>query len=571
MANKTTAEKLATLQKGYTLEGATIELGAAIIDGELHKEAQVRLPLSMMNRHGLVAGATGTGKTVTLHMMAEQLSTAGVPVFLADIKGDLSGLATAAVGNEKLAARTEGIGQAWQGRTFPVEFLALGGDGNGVPVRATVSSFGPILLSRIMELNDTQESSLQLVFYFADKNGLELIDLKDLRAVIQFLTSAEGKDQLEELGGLSKATAGVILRELVSLEAQGLEKFFGEPEFDTAELLRTAPDGRGVISCLELPTLQTKPMLFSTFLMWLLADLFEDLPEAGDLDKPKLVFFLDEAHLLFNDASKAFLEAITTTVRLIRSKGVGIFFVTQTPKDVPAEVLGQLANRVQHALRAFTPEDAKALKATVSTFPMSDYDLEETLTSAGIGEAVVTVMNEKGAPTPVALTRLRAPESVMGPSEEALVRSTVAASALLVKYGTAVDNPSAFEKLSGKAAAPTGPAATGGRAAPGGNGSGTEGAGSEDIDAEARRIEEEILGRPSSRPAPSPDARRRTPAEDSPASRTGRGDSMTGDLGGVLGGALGGGLKSMARSIGTQLGRELLRGVFGTSSRRRRR
>jgi uncharacterized protein len=574
MANKTTAEKLATLQKGYTLEGATIELGAAIIDGELHKDAPVRLPLSMMNRHGLVAGATGTGKTVTLHMMAEQLSTAGVPVFLADIKGDLSGLATAAAGSEKLTARTEGIGQAWQGRTFPVEFLALGGDGNGVPVRATVSSFGPILLSRIMELNDTQESSLQLVFYFADKNGLELIDLKDLRAVIQFLTSAEGKDQLEELGGLSKATAGVILRELVSLEAQGLEKFFGEPEFDTAELLRTAPDGRGVITCLELPTLQTKPMLFSTFLMWLLADLFEDLPEAGDLDKPKLVFFLDEAHLLFNDASKAFLEAITTTVRLIRSKGVGIFFVTQTPKDVPAEVLGQLANRVQHALRAFTPEDAKALKATVSTFPMSDYDLEETLTSAGIGEAVVTVMNEKGAPTPVALTRLRAPESLMGPSEEALVRSTVAASALLAKYGTAVDNPSAFEKLSGKTAAPTGPAAAGMPPVPDGSalgGSAPDGAGQDDVDAEARRIEEEILGRPSSRPAPSPEARRRTPAEDSPASRTGRGDSMAGDLGGVLGGALGGGLKSMARSIGTQLGRELLRGVFGTSSRRRRR
>ncbi|WP_142064803.1 helicase HerA-like domain-containing protein [Pseudarthrobacter sp. B4EP4b] len=582
MANKSTAEKLATIQKGYTLEGAAIELGAAIVDGELHKEAQVRLPLSMMNRHGLVAGATGTGKTVTLHMMAEQLSMAGVPVFLADIKGDLSGLATAAVASEKLTARTESIGQAWQGRTYPVEFLALGGEGNGVPVRATVSSFGPILLSRIMELNDTQESSLQLVFYFADKNGLELIDLKDLRAVIQFLTSDEGKDQLEELGGLSKATAGVILRELVNLEAQGLEKFFGEPEFDTAELLRTAPDGRGVVTCLELPTLQTKPMLFSTFLMWLLADLFEDLPEAGDLDKPKLVFFLDEAHLLFNGASKAFLEAITTTVRLIRSKGVGIFFVTQTPKDVPADVLGQLANRVQHALRAFTPEDAKALKATVSTFPVSDYDLEETLTSAGIGEAVITVMNEKGAPTPVALTRLRAPESLMGPSAEDLVRSTVAGSALLGKYGTSVDNPSAYEKLTGKAAAPTGPAAPGrppvpGSGAPGGGVPDSGAGGSLDVDAEARRIEEEILGRPSSRPAPS--ARTSAPRTQNEAPRAPRppsppqdaGGGMMGDLGGVLGGALGGGLKSMARSIGTQLGRELLRGVFGTSSRRRRR
>src|SRR5215218_1544605 len=348
MANKTTAEKLATIQKGYTLEGAAIELGAAIVDGELHKEAQVRLPLAMMNRHGLVAGATGTGKTVTLHMMAEQLSNAGVPVFLADIKGDLSGLATAAVGSDKLKARTESIGQAWLGRTYPVEFLALGGDGNGIPVRATVSSFGPILLSRIMELNDTQESSLQLVLYFADKNGLELIDLKDLRAVIQFLTSDEGNDQLEELGGLSKATAGVILRELVTLEAQGLEKFFGEPEFDTAELLRTAPDGRGVVTCLELPALQTKPMLFSTFLMWLLADLFEDLPEAGDLDKPKLVFFFDEAHLLFDDATDAFLDSVTTTVRLIRSKGVGVFFVTQEPKDIPAEVRLVRPRRAAH-------------------------------------------------------------------------------------------------------------------------------------------------------------------------------------------------------------------------------
>jgi uncharacterized protein len=578
MAIKSTADKVATIQKGYSFEGPTIELGAAIIDGEPRKDAPVRLPLSMMNRHGLVAGATGTGKTVTLHMMAEQLSAAGVPVFLADIKGDLSGLATAAAGTEKLMARTGSIGQAWSGKTFPVEFLALGGDGNGIPVRATVTSFGPILLSRIMELNDTQESSLQLVFHFADKNKLELIDLKDLRAVIQFLTSDEGKDELKDLGGLSKATAGVILRELITLEAQGMEKFFGEPEFDTAELLRTAPDGRGVVSCLELPTLQTKPMLFSTFLMWLLADLFEELPEAGDLDKPKLVFFLDEAHLLFNDPSKAFLDAITTTVRLIRSKGVGIFFVTQTPKDVPAEVLGQLANRVQHALRAYTPEDAKALKATVSTFPMSDYDLEETLTSAGIGEAVVTVMNESGAPTPVALTRLRAPESLMGPSSDALISSTVNGSALLPKYGTAVDNVSAYEKITGKvsAAGPAGGDARVPQGAPapsGADGDAAAGApAGTEIDAEARRIEEEILGRPSSRPAPVPErarAPKRGTAREAPELAPGGG--MAGDLADALGGAVGGGLKSMARSFGTQLGRELLRGVFGTASRRRRR
>lgn len=563
MADKTTAEKLATLQKGYTLEGATIELGAAVVDGEVHKAAPVRLPLAMMNRHGLVAGATGTGKTVTLHMMAEQLSAAGVPVFLADIKGDLSGLATAAVGNPKLAERTEGVGQKWEGRTFPVEFLALGGDGTGVPVRATVTSFGPILLARIMELNDTQESSLQLIFHFADTNGLELTDLKDLRAVIQFLTSAEGKEQLQELGGLSKATAGVILRELVTLEAQGLDLFFGEPEFDTADLMRISEDGGGIITCLELPTLQSRPLLFSTFLMWLLADLFEELPEAGDLDKPKLVFFLDEAHLLFKDASKAFLAAITTTVRLIRSKGVGIFFVTQTPKDVPAEVLGQLANRVQHALRAFTPEDAKALKATVSTFPLSDYDLEETLTSAGIGEAVVTVMNEKGAPTPVAHTRLRAPESVMGPSEAGVVSRIVNGSQLLARYGTAVDNHSAYEELSGKKAAARDAAADAA-----GRGRSAE----TDIDAEARRIEEDILGRPSTRTTPGPGSTPGTGPARVPdiSPRTPAGHSPADDLGAVLGGALGGGLKSMARSIGTQLGRELLRGVFGTSPRRRR-
>ena len=594
MAIKSTADKVATIVQGYTLDGPTIELGAAIVDGELRKDAPVRLPLAMMNRHGLVAGATGTGKTVTLHMMAEQLSTAGVPVFLADIKGDLSGLATAATGSEKLLARTQSIGQAWSGKTFPVEFLALGGDGQGIPVRATITSFGPILLSRVMDLNETQESSLQLVFHFADKNNLELIDLKDLRAVIQFLTSAEGKVALEELGGLSKATAGVILRELITLEAQGMEKFFGEPEFDTAELLRTAPDGRGVVSCLELPTLQTKPMLFSTFLMWLLADLFEDLPEAGDLDKPKLVFFLDEAHLLFNGASKAFLDAITTTVRLIRSKGVGIFFVTQTPKDVPADVLGQLANRVQHALRAYTPEDAKALKATVSTFPTSDYDLEETLTTAGIGEAVITVLNERGAPTPVALTRLRAPESVMGPSADSLIASTVAGSALLPKYGTAVDNVSAYEKITAEGGDHTGAASTGpaaGPARPGGRSDGemvpggaVQGArlpgGALDpnaIDAEARRIEEEILGRPSSRPAAPgklpeySDAPERQAPRQAPGQAPPPGGGIGGDFAGAWGGALGGGLTSMARSLGTQLGKELLRGVFGTSSKRRRR
>ena len=529
MATKTPAELISALQAGYTFSGSSIALGAAMVDGEIHPEAQVSLPLAMMNRHGLVAGATGTGKTVTLHMIAEQLSTAGVPVFMADIKGDLTGLTTAAEGSEKLTARTQALGQQWESKAFPVEFLALGGNGNGVPVRATITSFGPILLARVLDLNETQESSLQLVFHYADTKGLELYDLKDLRAVIQFLTSNEGKADLKDLGGLSKATAGVILRNLITLDAQGMGEFFGMPEFDTAELLRTAPDGRGVITCLELPSIQDKPLLFSTFLMWLLADLFRDLPEVGDADKPKLVFFFDEAHLLFNGASKAFLNAITQTVRLIRSKGVGIFFVTQTPKDVPADVLAQLANRVQHALRAFTPEDAKALKATVTTFPINDYDLEEVLTSAGIGEAVVTVMNENGAPTPVALTRLRAPGSVMGPSSEDAVKAVIAASALLPTYGTAVDPVSAYEKLQAPAAAPapsTGPA----------------------------------VGTPL--PPPPPPVALPAPTNDG---------GIASDVIGALGGALGGGLKSMVRSMGSSLGRNLMRDIFGTAPRKRRR
>jgi len=445
------------VRTAYAYQGGTLPLGALLVaadgsDGGTTDPApdasvQVGFALSMLNRHGLVAGATGTGKTKTLQGMAEGLSAAGVPVFLADVKGDLSGLAVDGADNPKVAERATSIGQDWSPTAFPTEFYSLGGLGNGVPVRTTVTDFGPLLLSKVLGLNDTQESSLGLIFHWADTQGLALLDLKDLQSTIAYLTSDDGKAELKGIGGLSAATAGVILREIVGLQAQGADVFFGEPAFDTAALLRTASDGRGTVSCLELPAVQDRPALFSTFLMWLLADLYHDLPEVGDPDKPKLVFFFDEAHLLFDGASKAFLEQVVQTVRLVRSKGVGVFFITQSPKDVPADVLAQLGNRVQHALRAFTPDDATALRAAVRTFPTSPYDLEQLLQSLGTGEAVVTVLTEKGAPAPVAWTRVRAPQSSMDPAPDATLAGIVAASPLQAQYGTAVDNESAYELL----------------------------------------------------------------------------------------------------------------------------
>ena len=441
---------VAAIVQGYTFDEPAIELGVVVEGDAPVPAAGVRIPLSMLNRHGLVAGATGTGKTKTLQLMTEQISAAGVPVFAADIKGDLSGLASAGQASDKLIARTQKIGQDWQPRACPTEFFALGGQGLGVPLRATMSSFGPVLLSKVLGLNAVQESSLGLVFHYADTAGLPLLDLADLRAVLTHLTSDEGKAELKEIGGLSAATVGVILRSLVTLASQGAEDFFGEPEFDSADLMRVTTDGQGVVSLLELPNLQDRPALFSTFLMWLLADLFHDLPEVGDIEKPKLVFFFDEAHLLFDDASEAFLDAIAQTVRLIRSKGVGIFFVTQTPRDVPDEVLAQLGSRVQHQLRAHTPNDAKALKQTVATFPKSSYDLAETLQQLGIGEAVVTVMDPDGAPTPVAWTRMRAPQSLMAPTPAEVLRPGIASSSLMGRYGTVVDRDSAREMLARK-------------------------------------------------------------------------------------------------------------------------
>jgi len=432
---------------GYAFDEPSVELGALLLDAVADPAARIRIPVSMMTRHGLIAGATGTGKTKTLQLMAEQLSTMGVPVFAADIKGDLSGIASPGLSSDRVLARASAVGQTWASTAYPSEVFSLGGDGVGIPLRASISSFGPVLLSKVLGLTEVQESSLGLVFHYADVNGLPLLDIKDLRAVIQWLVSDEGRADLEGMGGLSKATAGVLLRELVGFVAQGADRFFGEPEFATADLLRTAADGRGVVSLLELPGVQDKPQLFSTFLMWLLADLFHELPEVGDVDKPKLVFFFDEAHLLFTDASKDFLTAITQTVRLIRSKGVGVFFVTQTPTDVPDGVLAQLGSRVQHQLRAHTPNDTKALRATVSTYPHSAYDLAEVLTQLGIGEAIVTVMDPDGAPTPVARTQLQAPQSLMAPSAPDVLAGIVSASSLRAAYEVSVDRESAYEVL----------------------------------------------------------------------------------------------------------------------------
>ncbi|MET0820150.1 MAG: helicase HerA-like domain-containing protein [Aeromicrobium sp.] len=451
------SEIIDVVTAGYSFDGVAIEMGA-LLDGTPPDlvpvpSAQIRIPLAMLNRHGLVAGATGTGKTKTLQVLAEQISANGVPVFAADIKGDLSGIATAGVPDDKLLARTSSIGQDWRPVASPTEYYALGGVGMGLAVRATVEAFGPTLLSKVLGLNATQESSLGLVFHYARTASLPLVDLGDLRAVLTHLTSGAGKAELKGLGGLSSATVGVILRELIGFADEGADEFFGLPEIDVSDFLRTAPDGRGIVSLLEVPGVQDKPALFSTFLMYLLGRLFDELPEVGDSDKPKLVFFFDEAHLLFADASDDFVKTITQTVRLIRSKGVGIFFVTQTPKDVPSDVLAQLGSRVQHQLRAHTPDAAKALRATVSTYPTTTYDLEEVLTSLGIGEAIVTVMSDKGAPTPVAWTRLRAPQGSMDPTPPEQIAASVSGSALATKYGAATDPRSASEILAEKEAA----------------------------------------------------------------------------------------------------------------------
>ena len=496
---------------GYSFAGPTIRLGRPFpVPEQPDTGVEVGIPLGFLNRHGLIAGATGTGKTRTLQLIAEQISAAGCPVFAADMKGDLAGIGAPGEPGERIAARAAELATEWSPAGCPVELLSLSGE-DGIALRSTVTEFGPTLLAKVLGLNDTQESSLGLIFRHCDERGLALIDLEDLRAALAYLTGP-GKAELKALGGISTATAGVLLREVSQLEADGGAVFFGEPAFDVMDLLRTAPDGRGIVSVLNLVDVARRPALFSTFLMWVLAELFERLPEVGDPDRPTLVFFFDEAHLLFDNASDAFLDAVAQTVRLIRSKGVGVFFVTQLPTDLPDAVLSQLGHRVQHAVRAFTPRDARALKAAAETFPVTEhYDLVETLQSLGVGEAAVTALDDRGVPTPVAATRLYPPSSRMTPLQPDERAAAIAASPLGPRYSARLDRESAAELLEARLAG------------------------------DATR-EEAVRERARGRPAP------RAPRSD---------DSLASQVGDVLG-----------SGVGRQVAREVVRGIFGMLRRR---
>lgn len=438
---------ITSIQNSYTQNPNSIYLGAGIYQSAIIAEASVNLSMRMMNRHGLVTGATGSGKTRTLQLLAEQLSNAGVPVFMPDMKGDLSGMAAEGQSNAKIDERVKALGITFSPSTFPVELYSLSGK-LGAQMRATITEFGPALLSKILELNDTQTGVLNILFKYADDKQLPMVDFNDLKKVLNYLT--EGKGALEikaDYGKISSATASTILRKIVSLEQQGVDHLFGEPSFDIEDLFEKI-DGKGVISLLNVADIQSQPAIFSTFMLSLLAELYQRLPEAGDLDKPKLIFFLDEAHLLFKDAPKAFLDQIDQIIRLIRSKGVGIFFCTQVTQDVPANVLAQLGNRIHHVIRAFTPNDVKALKETIKTFPKSEYyDMEQQFTQLGTGQAFITVLNEKGIPTETVVTHLAPPTSVMGPLAEGEYQDLLSNSDMNKKYKVSVDPESAFEIL----------------------------------------------------------------------------------------------------------------------------
>lgn len=443
---KTKEEFIQVMQAGNVVEGGSIVLGAPLFNGECPAGLQVRVPLRTMNRHGLIAGATGTGKTKSLQSLAEQLSLHGVPSLLMDIKGDLSGIAAPGAVNDKITERHEKLGIPFEPAQLPVELLSLSKE-NGARLRATVSEFGPVLLGRILELNDTQQSVLALVFKYCDDNGLPLLDLKDLRRVLQF-TTQEGKPEIQkQYGAVSPATVNTILRKLIEVEQQGADTFFGERSFDVNDLLAQR-DGKGVVHIVRLTDIQDKPRLFSTFMLCLLAEIYATFPEVGDAEKPKLVLFIDEAHLIFDTATRPLLEQIETIIKLIRSKGVGVYFCTQDPSDVPEGVLGQLGLKVQHALRAFTAKDRTTIKRTAENYPLTDfYDTEELLTTLGIGEAIVSALSEKGTPTPLAHTLMRAPATRMDVLSPLELDGLVARSELVRKYNEELDRDSAFEIL----------------------------------------------------------------------------------------------------------------------------
>jgi uncharacterized protein len=441
---------IASINSGYSFAGPQIQLGAAILNGEVYKEAQVGVPLKMMNRHGLIAGATGSGKTKTLQIIAEQLSQAGVPVLMMDVKGDLSGIAAVGILNEKIQGRMDKIGIPYKLHASPVEFLTLSNE-RGTKLRATVTEFGPVLFSKILELNDVQQGVVSLIFKYCDDNRLPLLDLSDFKKTLQFLTN-EGKASIqEEYGSISPATTGTIMRKILELEQQDAELFFGEPSFEVEELLRKDGLGQGIVSIMRLVDIQDKPKLFSTFMLQLLAEVYETFPEVGDLDKPKLTIFIDEAHLIFDSASQSLLDQIETTIKLIRSKGVGIFFITQNPSDVPNSVLGQLGLKIQHALRAFTAKDRKDIKLTSENFPLSNfYVIDQVLTNMGIGEAFITGLNENGIPTPLAYTMLRAPESRMDVLTDDEINYIAFNSKIISKYNQTINRESAYEILADK-------------------------------------------------------------------------------------------------------------------------
>jgi uncharacterized protein len=443
---------LKAVNDGYNFKTESVRIGTGMLDGKLVDGADVFLPLKTMNRHGLIAGATGTGKTKTLQVLSESLSNASIPVLLLDIKGDLSGIAMPGTANAKIQERIEQLKLNYQPQGFPVELLSLS-DEKGVRLRATVTEFGPILLSKILDLNETQAGLVAVLFKYSDDNKLPLVDLKDFIKLFQYAGN-EGKKELEaSYGKISTTSTGTILRKVIELQQQGADIFFGEPSFEVEDLMRIGDDGRGVISVLRVTDMQNRPKLFSTFLLQLLAELYATSPEEGDLDKPKFVMFIDEAHLVFQEASDALLEQIETVIKLIRSKGIGIFFCTQNPQDIPASILSQLGLKVQHALRAFTAADRKVIKQAAENFPETTfYKTDELLTQMGIGEAFITLLNEKGIPTPLVHTMLVPPQSRMDILSEVEIDSLISKSKLAAKYNKVVDNETAYEILNAKIA-----------------------------------------------------------------------------------------------------------------------